>query len=46
MQLFLGILASILLFGMVGTRDKTEQRNLTLGFIICIAGEIIITLSK
>ena len=46
MQIFFGILACVLLFGMIGTKNKAEQRNYTLGFITCNAGEIIITLIK
>lgn len=41
MKIFLGILALICFIGMIGEEKKEDKENLTIGFVVTIAGLII-----
>lgn len=46
MKIFLAIAALLLLWGMIGDRNADNRRNYTLGFIVCVAGVILIEIYK
>lgn len=46
MKIFLAIIAGLLLWGMIGDGNADNRRNYTLGFLICIAGVILLEIYK
>ena len=46
MKIFLAVAALILLWGMIGDKDADNRRNYTLGFIVCVAGVILLEIYK
>ena len=46
MKIALAIAALILLWGMIGDRDADNRQNFTFGFIICVAGVILLEILK
>ncbi len=42
MTVFLSILSAILLFGMIGEKDKGDKMNFTIAFVTCIIGIIVL----
>ncbi len=46
MKIFLACAALLLLFGMIGDKNAENRRNFTLGFIVCVAGVILLEIYK
>lgn len=46
MTILLGIIATILMIGMVTDRDKDNRSNLTLGFVATLAAIVTLSILK
>lgn len=44
MLVLLGIIAVVFAVGMVAEKDKDNRRNLTIGFVTCVAAIVMISI--